>query len=134
MIQSAEEFVKLRTSDVPEEYHRAMHETAPDEVWLEVIEKYPEKKKWVAHNKTVPLHILRLLAADPDPDVRMTVAATRRTETDLLAQLAVDPDQLVRQAVVFNLKTPENVLRILAHDPWDRFAGKALDRLRRIKQ
>jgi hypothetical protein len=69
MIRSAAEFVRLRTSEVPTLYRKAAHETAPEEVWLEVIKKYPKMKPWVIHNKTIPHSILCLLADDEDTDV-----------------------------------------------------------------
>ncbi len=53
MIESPEEFVRLRTSKDPDQYRRAAHETAPPEVWLAIIEKFPEMRQWVAHNKTI---------------------------------------------------------------------------------
>ena len=55
MMESASEFVRLRTSENPVEYHRAAHDVASDEVWAEVITSYPEMAEWVAHNKTISL-------------------------------------------------------------------------------
>ena len=54
MIKSAGEFVKLRNSDVPEEYNRSATEEADELVWLEIIKKFPDMRSWVAHNKTIP--------------------------------------------------------------------------------
>ncbi|MGO4249462.1 hypothetical protein AB4Y87_19790 [Paenarthrobacter sp. RAF54_2] len=79
MIQSAAEFVRLRSSEDPAEYHRAAHEEADVSVWLDVIDKYPDMRFWVAHNKTVPLEILELLASDPDVRVRSFVATKERS-------------------------------------------------------
>ena len=42
MIDSAAEFVRLRLSSDPAEYRRAAREEAPENVWLEVIEAYPD--------------------------------------------------------------------------------------------
>ena len=70
MIESAEEFIRLRGSGDPAEYGRAAHDQAPDGVWLDVIRRFPEYRFWVAHNKTVPVSILRILAADSDERVR----------------------------------------------------------------
>ena len=64
MIESAEEFKRLRESEVPEEYRRAAHDEASSETWLEVLNKFPELSFWVAQNKTVPLEILHVLADD----------------------------------------------------------------------
>lgn len=41
MIQSADEFVRLRTSERHEDYLRASREEAAIGVWLDVMEKYP---------------------------------------------------------------------------------------------
>jgi hypothetical protein len=61
VIASAEEFARLRQSDDLDEQHRASWDCAPVEVWLAVIERFPDLRWWVAHNKTVPLEILELL-------------------------------------------------------------------------
>ncbi len=83
MIATAEEFVALRLSTVPEEYRRAAHECAVDGVWAEVIERYPELRFWVVHNKTVPIHILEQLSRDEDSSVRDAVARKRKTPHDV---------------------------------------------------
>jgi hypothetical protein len=75
MIESAEEFVRLRTSEDPPEYRRAAHEEAPESVWFEVIDQFPDMRFWVAQNKTVPLAVLELLRHDTDPKVRSMVRA-----------------------------------------------------------
>ncbi|MGF9754534.1 hypothetical protein AAII07_04985 [Microvirga sp. 0TCS3.31] len=77
MIESAEEFVRLRTSTDPAEYRRAAHEEAAERTWIEVIERYPDMRSWVAHNKTVPLSILKILRHDADEQVRLTVTSKR---------------------------------------------------------
>ena len=70
MIESAEEFRRLRESDDPEDYRRAAHDEAPVEVWLEVIRRWPDMRFWVAQNKTVPVLVLEVLVDDPDQNVR----------------------------------------------------------------
>lgn len=77
VIESADEFVRLRTSPDPEEYRRAAHEEATEQTWTEVIERYPDMRSWVAHNKTVPLSILEILRYDADEQVRLTVTGKR---------------------------------------------------------
>ena len=99
MILSAEEFVRLRTSEKEEEYNLAAHSEAPMEVWLEVIEKYPGYREWVAHNKKVPIEILEILANDSDDRVRSTVATKRKLSPKLFQKLAKDPDEGVRQRI-----------------------------------
>ena len=98
-INSADEFVRLRESTNPAEYHRAGHEEATLEVWRDVIERYPDMRKWVAYNKTVPLEILATLASDPDWYVRSTVAMKRKLTPDLLDQLAADKSKSIRMQV-----------------------------------
>lgn len=117
MIQDADEFVALRTSDVPEEYHRAAYEPATEEVWLDVIERYPDMRWWVAQNKTVPMSILELLSTDPDARVREMVAAKRKLTRELMERLARDPVDSVRARVVYNRSTPGDIVSRLVSDP-----------------
>jgi hypothetical protein len=44
--------VVLHDSDIKTDYDRAATEEAPLSVWREVIERFPEYIRWVAHNKT----------------------------------------------------------------------------------
>ena len=131
MIRSTEEFVRLRTSSDPLEYHRAAHDEAPEAVWLEIVHGHPEMKEWVAHNKTVPPPIFRLLSQDLDPKVRMAVATVRRAGDDILRLLAADPNSSVRRAVAFNAKAPRDVVEKLARDGCGHVAEGAAARLRR---
>ena len=132
MIQSAEEFVQLRTSEIPEEYHRAAHDQAPESVWLDVIRKYPTKRKWVAHNKTAPVTVLRILAEDDDPRVRSVVAGVRRAGAEILWLLAKDTEISVRQAVVWNAKTPVDIIEFLTNDKCEAIAERADLRLSKM--
>jgi hypothetical protein len=116
VIESAEEFVALRTSERPTEYHRAAHEEAPEHVWRDVIARYPDFRRWVAHNKTVPVAILETLARDSDPTVRWAVAQKRKAPETLLEQLARDSDASVRHCVACNAKTPRHLREALAQD------------------
>src|SRR5262245_28059084 len=112
MILTAEEFARLRYSDDPAEYNRAAHEEAPLEVWLAVIERYPDLREWVAHNKSVPLSILERLATDPDDKVRWTVATKRKLSHELQALLARDPDPTVRQRIACKAKCATDILEL----------------------
>lgn len=116
MIASAEEFVRLRTSDVMEEYNRAGMEEAPTQVWLDVLEHFPEMREWLADNKTIPLEILAILAKDPDERVRGVVAGKRKLSRDLFELLARDTSEAVRLGVARNRKVPADVLESLASD------------------
>jgi hypothetical protein len=116
MIDSAAEFVRLRQSEIPEEYGRAANEEACDAVWIEVISNHPEMREWVALNKAVPLSVLEVLARDPRSTVRRTVAMKRKLSHELFELLAKDPDETVRASVARNQKTPTDVLLQLCRD------------------
>ncbi|MFJ2320188.1 hypothetical protein [Pseudomonas sp. NPDC087817] len=114
MISSAEEFVALRGSEVKDEYDRAAMEEAPISVWREVIEKFPEYRRWVAHNKTVPVEILEELCVFDD--VRYFVASKRKLSQTLFERLSQDPNSLVRGAIAANRKAPIAILEKLLED------------------
>ncbi|MBX3118605.1 MAG: hypothetical protein KF784_06040 [Fimbriimonadaceae bacterium] len=116
ILKDAEEFKRLRESQVSEEFLRAAHGTASEEVWLDVIHRYPELREWVAHNKTVPISILKILAKDSEPRVRFSVAVKRKLTPDLFCELAADEDEGVRQGIVYNPKVPKAILEQLTND------------------
>lgn len=117
MIHSAEEFVRLRTSDKPEEYSVAAGDEAPISVWFDVVNRYPEMREWVAHNRTVPLEVLERLAVDEDRSVRAAVADKRKLSDGLFDLLSRDVDEVVRQRIAYNKKTPVAVVERLTTDP-----------------
>jgi hypothetical protein len=116
MITSADEFAELRLSADSKKYLRAANESAPDEVWFEVISRFPLLRKWVAHNKTISIRILDLLSRDPDPEVRLFVAMKNKLSADLFDRLSTDPDYSVRARVALNRKAPVEVLSRLQSD------------------
>ncbi len=132
MIESAEEFKRLRESEVPEEYHRAAHEEADIQVWNEVLEKYPDLAFWVAQNKSVPLEILEELAKHPDSTVRDMVARKRKIPESLMITLATDEDESVRHALANNGKVTEKVLDILVKDSWQPVRERAAEKLQAL--
>lgn len=117
MINSAEEFVILRTSETHAEYMRAAHEDASDIVWIDVLCRFPEMREWVAHNKTVPLNILEILARDKNESVRARVADKRKLSPELFDLLSQDESESVRERIAYNKKSPIHVLKRLANDP-----------------
>jgi hypothetical protein len=131
MIRSVAEFVHLRNSEVAEEQARATSEDANEGVWLGVIKYHPELRKWVAHNKTVPLSIIKLLVDDPDPVTRTWVAHKRKLDRAMFVALAADSDAGVRHALVNNTKLPPDLLRKLAEDPIELVATSATERLQK---
>lgn len=129
MIESAEEFKRLRESEIPEMYHRAVTERAMLSVWRDVLAKYPEMAFWVAQNKTVPIEVLSDLAGHPDSNVRDMVARKRKIPESLMFLLAKDEDDSVRYALVNNAKVTKAVLTILLEDSWHPVRTRAAERL-----
>jgi len=116
MIDTAKEFVDLRSSERPEDYLRAANETAPLEVWTEVLSNYPEMKVWVARNKAVPIEVLEQLALDPDWRVRHAVAMKNKLAEALMLSLAKDANSAVRERIAHNKNASDHVLQRLTQD------------------
>jgi hypothetical protein len=129
MINSAKEFVDLRTSEHPDDYLRAARDSASLEVWLEVTEKYPAMKVWVARNKTVPMQILEQLSEDKDPCVRFEVATKNKIGEDLMLKLARDCDPTVRHRIACNKNASDEVLLLLTRDAETLVAEAACHKL-----
>lgn len=68
-------------------------------------------RKWVAHNKTVPNEVLRVLIRDPDSAVRLPVAMKNKLPEDLFFLLAQDEDDGGRQRSSCNKNTPGSILQ-----------------------
>ncbi|MEX6678844.1 hypothetical protein QWI18_23265 [Pseudomonas sp. W2Oct36] len=115
MITSAEEFIALRSSSIKSEYDRAATEEAPISVWRDVIKRYPNYRRWVSHNKNVPLEILEELCQF-DSTVRQFVAAKRKLSPALFEVLSRDESYVVRIAVAANKKAPITILERLLND------------------
>ena len=77
VIESADELVRLRRSTDSAEYGRAARDAASAETWLDMIQRFPDMREWVAHNKTLPLEILEILRRDPDEKVQSVVRQKR---------------------------------------------------------
>ncbi len=131
MIESAQEFLRLRTSTDPDAYRKAAHEPAPDSVWEELIRGHADMRQWVAQNKTVPESILALLHNDPSADVRCTVARKRKLPRHLQAALATDPDASVRHALAHNAKLDLGILMQLSEDAEEFVREAAIKRLQK---
>jgi hypothetical protein len=111
MIKSADEFIRLRTSEIKEEYDHSEHDNADITTWTEVIDKYPDYKEWVIHNKTVPIEILERLTLDNDPKIRSAVARKRKINDKIFLTLSVDKDENVRYALMCNTNLTVDKLR-----------------------
>lgn len=66
---------------------------------------------------------LRLLARDPNPKIRESVASSYHAPEEVFTALAADPDEGVRACVARNESVPCDVLRSLAADPSERVRG-----------
>lgn len=130
-VTSAEEWVRLRSSDDMDEQHRAAWAEAPLEMWLEVIDRFPDMREWVALNKYVPSEVLSVLMLDPDPRVRHFVALRRKLTRPQFEWLAKDADSSIRRMIACNPKTPADVLQKLCADSCDLVRDAAKDRLLR---
>ncbi|MDG2390721.1 MAG: hypothetical protein P8M30_15540 [Planctomycetaceae bacterium] len=118
MINSADEFVRLRQSEDPDEYHRAAWEEADVDVWREVMRAYPDMLEWVAHNKSIPEVIIRELYRLGDKKVNDTLARKRKTPLDILEEFAHSSDESLRLSVARHPKAPRSVLMMLQSDDW----------------
>jgi hypothetical protein len=125
MIQSAEEFVRLRSSKDVRTWLSAYSEPAPEAVWMDVIARHPELKGDVASNRTAPDSIVRLLAADPDHGVRAVVSRRSDLPADLIERLSQDRDDGVRWTIAGNLRTAAAVRERLALDGSPKVADRA---------
>lgn len=113
MILSAEEFIRLRSSDDLAQQKRAVSEAATVDTWHKVLDRYPDYKVWVIRNKTVPIEILELLSADGDPKIRAEVAAKRKINKDIISKLAQDQDENVRHALMRNAKLSSDDITLI---------------------
>ena len=129
MIESVDEFIKLRLSESKEEYDRSTSEDASLETWHELISNHPEMREWVAQNKTVPVEILELLCSDQNVQVRCVVATKRKLSKELQLKLAQDSDESVRNRLVYNAKACKEALELLSNDTFEPTKSKAIERL-----
>lgn len=113
MINSAEEFIRLRTSDVGLEQEKATHDNADDTVWVDIIQRFPEFSVWVIHNKTIPIHILEMLAQNNDEAVREAVARKRKINDLIFSILSIDKSESVRHALICNRKLPNEKKKLI---------------------
>jgi len=132
-MNSASEFVALRTSSAPSDCYRAAHESAPDEVWRDVVINHPEMAQWVAHNKTISTHMMEFIAQHGDVNARMMIAMKGKCPIHVLEMLAFDDHESVRNAVALNRKSPLHILLILANDEWETCASNATRRIAMTK-
>ena len=124
MIKDADEFYRLRNSELPEEYNRASNESAELETWLNVIEKYSDLKVWVIHNKTIQIEILEKLVKDADPNVRSAVARKRKINDKIIKLLSNDTNENVKYSLICNTKMGLEHLNNISTDGSDWFKNE----------
>lgn len=112
MIESAEEFVRLRTSTDPADYQR----TVDEELCQDIIERFPHMRSWVAANKQLPMSILRVLAIDPDQRVRSIVCVKTNLNPALIEILSRDSSESVRTGIARRSNTPVEIILKLVKD------------------
>lgn len=129
MIETVAEFIRLVESDDPDERRRSAWEDALPQVWKSLVEDHPDMRYWVAHNRTVPEEVLRILAADPEWRVRHRVASRRSCPSDILELLSNDTHDSIASLVAGHQNTPSSALWRLARYPWDQVSTKAIRQL-----
>lgn len=98
---------------------------------MEIVEEHPDYKKWVVHNKTVPIEILEILTLDINPDVRSAVARKRKLSDKIFKALSVDADENVRYALMCNTKLNHGQLRQIKVDDSEWLISQLRERLAR---
>lgn len=77
----------------------------------------PKIRESVASSYNAPVDLYERLARDPEEGVRACLARNENTPCDLLRELAHDESELVRGFVAVNFYVPEDVMLELAGDP-----------------
>lgn len=116
MINNADELKKYVESDDNEEFSKS-RDSAPDEVWLEVINKHPELCSQVASNNTISALILEQLYLNESDAIPWDIAMKRRINRETFERLAKDPEPSVREIIACNPKVPRDILEELCKDP-----------------
>jgi hypothetical protein len=129
VIETVAEFIRLVESDSAADRRRSAWEEAAGGVWLALIEKHPEMRFWVAHNRTLPVDAMRILAADEDWRVRARIAMKASCPGDVLDLLSSDPHDAVASTVAGHPGTPTEALQRLSRHPWVQVREKALQQL-----
>lgn len=131
MIDNANEWIRLRVSDDPEENQRAANETVPLAVWMQIHARAPELRPFIAYNRTSPLEMLERLASDANWIVRHAVAERIDASEALLRELADDVNEKVRVCIAANPSTKRDVLQYLSRvDGSDAVRARASARLK----
>ena len=114
-ISSAEEYKAFAESDDEDEFSKTSG-TAPEEVWIEILSKYPDLARHVVFNNSVSVEILELAIEVGDVWTRFDVAMKRRISRKIFDKLSMDADATVRERIALNPKVPEDILDKLRMD------------------
>ena len=115
MITSAEEFKQYIESESEEENGKAL-DSASDEVWFDVLLKYPHLSRDVVFNHTISIEVLERLSLSDDMNVRWKVAMMRRISRVIFERLALDENIGVRHRIACNPKVSADILMKLSTD------------------
>lgn len=129
MIRTPEEF-KFYLESEDEREHAKANDSASDEVWFAILEKYPELAREVALNKTLPMSVLERLSINKSVEVRWGVAMKRGIGKPIFDRLARDPNATVRHRIACNPKAPHDVLELLSFDHDELVSAAARKRLK----
>lgn len=118
MIESRSEYEALIESDLVADQNRAVRDSAPMDLWLEIVSDLPRYRRFVARNKTITHEVLRALVEDDDREVRLTLAMRRAVgkNDELAGVLASDLDPAIRAALAKNPKLGRHLLMQLTQD------------------
>jgi hypothetical protein len=129
MIESAEEFVRLRMSGDSADFRRIKQEDAPLDVWLDLVRDHPDMRFWVTFNRHVPPEVLRLLVDDDDWRVRANIASRKGVPQDILDTLSRDDHDAVLSSTASNPGTSTDALTRLSRHPWEDVRERAREQL-----
>lgn len=129
MICRAEDYIALLESD--DVYEPSPYDEATEEVWLDIVARFPQAHRAVSHNKTTPEAVIRALYSIGDEIVRSQLACVRRTPPDLLVEMASDPSSMVGAALTCHPKLPPEALAKLLLHASEFVRERANDRVRR---
>jgi len=125
MIVSAIDFIRMCSSNDPDEVNQTLWDEAPIDVWKEIIVRHPDKCIDVAQNRTIQDDIIKMLSLCADVNVRTLIAEKGNSPIDVLTSLSKDADERVRRKVAANRKTPIGILEYLVADPVESVSSVA---------
>lgn len=101
-----------------------------DQIWLDILENYPEFEYIVIQYPVSP-RVLAQLAVSKDDDIRGRVARFRRLNLATFHLLAQDPNPFIRKEIALNPKCPKPILQQLIDDPINQVAEFAYKNLQK---